>query len=159
MKANTCSFWGTWNQATASFQTALCAASQGNITHSQESAIYSLLHPWAWRQLWLASIAVIDRGKRAGHLSHPESTAKFALLHFWPCIGMASSGFDDKANTFLPTTQGPPYYSFLSLPHRYRDKILNKYCSTLVSNIFNFWKMYICSFVVLINSQLNIELC
>lgn len=48
-----------WSKPTSSFRT---AASHGSITHSEESAIYPVLHTWAHGCSWLATIAMIDRG-------------------------------------------------------------------------------------------------
>lgn len=50
-----------WNQPTESFQTAAHAASQGEVTHSEESALYHPPHTWQ-----LATVSVIDRGKGNG---------------------------------------------------------------------------------------------
>lgn len=49
---------------TTSFQTAAHAAWQENVTHSEESALNSLLHTKAHRCPWLAAVNVIDTEQR-----------------------------------------------------------------------------------------------
>lgn len=45
-------------KATACFLTAAHAASEGSITHSEESATHSLPHSWDHKHLWFANVAV-----------------------------------------------------------------------------------------------------
>lgn len=72
------------------FLTAAHAASEGGITHSDESAIHRPPHAQANRHPWLASVAVIDMGEGVCHPSL-STQAKFALLSSWPWMTVASS--------------------------------------------------------------------
>lgn len=56
VKALICFLWETWSQLTITFQTAALAASQGWVTHSEESATRPFPHAWASRRPRLASL-------------------------------------------------------------------------------------------------------